>query len=210
MKIWIGVSLLFIVGVSFFPVYGSAETTYTDITIVSDQNVTANVTAVANGTAVVYVDGVPIKTEISKIWKQLKSINGKAYSAWRIGNDAWLLALNNNESIMFLYDKVDNNTMKIYLLHDELLGFENEYLSFKNSSKTSFENLNSSVNANADRFAETVSMLSMRLDFVSKIVVVLLVTWFVTIVGVVVSDIVKKHKAIKIKKVVDNQQTKQP
>jgi len=202
MKIWIGVSLLFIVGVSFFPVYGSAETTYTDITIVSDQNVMANVTAVANGTAVVYVDGIAVKEEISRLWDKIHSVSGRASSAWRIGNDAWLLALNNNESIMFLYDKVDNNTMKIYLLHDELLGFENEYLGFKNSSKTSFENLNSSVNANADRFDglnETVSILSMRLDFVSKVVVVLLVTWFATIIGFVASDIVKKHRNIKKK-----------
>jgi len=199
MKIWIGVSLLFIVGVSFFPVYGSAETTYTDITIVSDQNVTANVTAVANGTAVVYVDGIAVKEEIGRLWKSLQSVDGRAHSAWRIGNDAWLLALRNNQSVVLLQGKVENNTVRLFVLRDELVGFESEYLSFKNSSTTMFQHLNGSVEANANKFTnlnETVSMLSMRLDFVSKIVVVLLVTWFVTVVGFVASDIVKKHRNV--------------
>lgn len=184
----------------------TATATTSSITIISDQDITANITAIANGTAIVYVDGVPIKTEINEIWKQLKSVNGKACSAWRIGNDAWLLAYNNNKSIMLLRSKVDNNTMKIYLLRDELIGFENEYLKFKNSSMTFFENLNGSVKANTDNISELRNELNRtkqifidKILFLTSVLVVLTIAWFALIAVVVYKLYSKKPEKPKEK-----------
>ncbi len=131
-----------------FTALAQAETTYTDIVIVSDQDIIANITANANDTAVVYVDGIPIESKIEDLQKQIDSINSLAVSTWHLSNDAWLLALRNNQTLMVLRDEVDNNTMKLYILRGELIGFENEYLNFKNESLILFKTLNDSVNAN--------------------------------------------------------------
>jgi len=131
-----------------FTALAQAETTYTDIVIVSDQDIIANITANANDTAIVYVDGIPIESKIEDLQKQIDSINSLAVSTWHLSNDAWLLALRNNQTLMVLRDEVDNNTMKLYILRGELIGFENEYLNFKNESLILFKTLNDSVNAN--------------------------------------------------------------
>ncbi|MCD6411728.1 MAG: hypothetical protein J7L20_04810 [Thermoplasmata archaeon] len=131
-----------------FTALAQAETTYTDIVIVSDQDIIANITANANDTAIIYVDGIPVESKIEDLQKQIDSINSLAVSTWHLSNDAWLLALRNNQTLMVLRDEVDNNTMKLYVLRGELIGFENEYLNFKNESLILFKTLNDSVNAN--------------------------------------------------------------
>jgi len=123
-------------------------TTYTDIVIVSDQDIIANITANANDTAIIYIDGIPIESKIKDLQKQINSVNSLAVSTWQLSNDAWLLALRNNQSLMVLRDNVDNNTMKLYILRGELISFENEYLNFKNESLTLFETLNGNVDTN--------------------------------------------------------------
>ena len=123
-------------------------TTYTDIVIVSDQDIIANITANANDTAIIYIDGIPIESKIKDLQKQIDSVNSLAVSTWQLSNDAWLLAFRNNQSLMVLRDNVDNNTMKLYILRGELISFENEYLNFKNESLTLFETLNGNVDTN--------------------------------------------------------------
>jgi len=132
-----------------FTALAQAEgTTYTDIVIVSDQDIIANVTANANDTAIIYIGGIPIESKIKDLQKQINSVNSLAVSTWQLSNDAWLLALRNNQSLMVLRDNVDNNTMKLYILRGELISFENEYLNFKNESLTLFETLNGNVDTN--------------------------------------------------------------
>ena len=122
--------------------------TYTDIVIVSDQDIIANITANANDTAIIYIDGIPIESMIEDLQKQIDSVNSLAVSTWQLSNDAWLLALRNNQSLMVLRDNVNNNTMKLYILRGELISFENEYLDFKNESLIFFEKLNGNVDTN--------------------------------------------------------------
>ena len=122
--------------------------TYTDIVIVSDQDIIANITANANDTAIIYIDGIPIESMIKDLQKQIDSVNSLAVSTWQLSNDAWLLALRNNQSLMVLRDNVNNNTMKLYILRGELISFENEYLDFKNESLIFFEKLNGNVDTN--------------------------------------------------------------
>ena len=124
------------------------ETTYTDIVIVSNQNIIANITANANDTAIIYIDGIPVESKIKNLQKQIDSVNSLAVSTWQLSNDAWLLALRNNQSLMVLRDNVNNNTMKLYILRGELISFENEYLDFKNESLMLFEKLNGNVDTN--------------------------------------------------------------
>jgi len=132
-----------------FAALAQAEgTTYTDIVIVSDQDIIANITANANDTAIIYIDGIPIESMIEDLQKQIDSVNSLAVSTWQLSNDAWLLALRNNQSLMVLRDNVNNNTMKLYILRGELISFENEYLNFKNESLILFETLNSNVDTN--------------------------------------------------------------
>ena len=123
-------------------------TTYTDIVIVSDQDIIANITANANDTTIIYIDGIPIESKIKDLQKQIDSVNSLAVSTWQLSNDAWLLAFRNNQSLMVLRDNVDNNTMKLYILRGELISFENEYLNFKNESLILFETLNGNVDTN--------------------------------------------------------------
>lgn len=124
------------------------ETTYTDIVIISNQNIIANITANANDTAIIYIDGIPVESKIKNLQKQIDSVNSLAVSTWQLSNDAWLLALRNNQSLMVLRDNVNNNTMKLYILRGELISFENEYLDFKNESLMLFEKLNGNVDTN--------------------------------------------------------------
>ena len=165
--------------------------TYTDIVIVSDQDIIANITANANDTAIIYIDGIPIESMIEDLQKQIDSVNSLAVSTWQLSNDAWLLALRNNQSLMVLRDNVNNNTMKLYILRGELISFENEYLNFKNESLILFETLNSNVDTNTanilklqndlDEAKGKINILSGMLAATTSAFAVLLVLSFVFI-----------------------------
>ncbi|RLF52573.1 MAG: hypothetical protein DRN24_03020 [Thermoplasmata archaeon] len=142
-------SLLFIV-----PVQATNDddngTTIT-VYVVSDGNVssTFNVTTEgdltaffngeANGSINYWIDGMNVKSEFNNVYNLIKDLKNGLFNTHSIASYAYNKALKNYEelqehdkTLMIYYDAINDTYTKLYLLKDEVVAFEGDYLGFKN------------------------------------------------------------------------------
>ena len=128
MKRWIITLIIFFF---FFSQIAVADDTIT-VEIYSDKDITGWINATANGSVVFYIQGVDILSEINSLWSAVKSAKSKASSAYSKASRAYAIAKSNSGKISLMEADIQNNTVKIYILRDELISFENDYIKFKN------------------------------------------------------------------------------
>ena len=128
MKRWITALIIFFF---FFSQIAVADDTIT-VEIYSNGDITGWINATANGSAVFYIQGIDILGEIDSLWSAVKSAKSKASSAYSKASKAYILAKSNSGKISLMEADIQNNTAKIYILRDELVSFENDYIKFKN------------------------------------------------------------------------------
>jgi len=117
----------------------TTEDTTVDIIVIGEGNVTGyiNCTSV-NGSVSYYIDGIEVKGEFDKVWSSISRVRKTAQRAHSLAGSAYRYADNNHDDIVELLIISENNTNKIYILRDELVSFENEYIVFKNNTNTTF------------------------------------------------------------------------
>jgi len=128
MKRWITALIIFFF---FFSQIAVADDTIT-VEIYSNGDITGWINATANGSTVFYIQGIDILGEIDSLWSAVKSAKSKAGSAYSKASKAYILAKSNSGKISLMEADIQNNTAKIYILRDELVSFENDYIKFKN------------------------------------------------------------------------------
>ncbi|RLJ04279.1 MAG: hypothetical protein DRP18_04900 [Candidatus Aenigmatarchaeota archaeon] len=128
MKRWITALIIFFF---FFSQIAVADDTIT-VEIYSNGDITGWINATANGSAVFYIQGIDILGEIDSLWSAVKSAKSKAGSAYSKASKAYVIAKSNSGKISLMEADIQNNTAKIYILRDELVSFENDYIKFKN------------------------------------------------------------------------------
>ena len=117
----------------------NAEITTIDIIVIGDDGVTGYINGTAiNGSVNYYIDGIEVKGEFDDVWASISRVRGMAQDAYSFAGNAYLYAENNHNAIVELTLTSENNTNKIYMLRDELVAFENDYLVFKNDTNTTF------------------------------------------------------------------------
>ena len=126
------------------------------VEIYSDKDITGWVNATANGSIVFYIQGIDILNEIDSLWSAVKSAKSKANSAYSKASKAYILAKSNSGKISLMEADIQNNTAKIYILRDELVSFENDYIKFKNCTLNNITLLQ-------------IDMALMQLEFDNKI-----------------------------------------
>ena len=126
------------------------------VEIYSDADITGWVNATANGSIVFYIQGIDILNEIDSLWSAVKSAKSKASSAYSKASKAYILAKSNSGKISLMEADIQNNTAKIYILRDELVSFENDYIKFKNCTLNNITLLQ-------------IDMALMQLEFDNKI-----------------------------------------
>ncbi|NIA04313.1 MAG: hypothetical protein GWP09_03095 [Nitrospiraceae bacterium] len=184
---------------SMIPVSAGASDTYTTIIITSDENVTANVSVNSiNGSAVIYVDGVPLQTTISNIYHSIHNVNGRAISAYRLANNAWIISTNNSKNILLLKEDIGNNTIHLYLLRNELIIFENNYIQFKNRTEYDIGFLNSAVSNNSVKILKLNSMIeeNNRQNLINTMLILIMfvVVWYAIIIILFTLHKIKKNE----------------
>jgi len=128
MKRWITALIIFFF---FFSQIAVADDTIT-VEIYSNGDITGWINATANGSTVFYIQGIDILGEIDSLWSAVKSAKSKASSAYSKASKAYVIAKSNSGKISLMEADIQNNTAKIYILRDELVSFENDYIKFKN------------------------------------------------------------------------------
>jgi len=117
----------------------TVEDTTIDIIVISEGNVTGYINCTAiNGSVSYYIDGIEVKGEFDKVWSSISGVRKTAQRARSLAGSAYRYADNNHNDIVELSIISENNTNKIYILRDELVSFENEYIVFKNNTNTTF------------------------------------------------------------------------
>jgi len=127
------------------PITIASADTYTAVIITSDQNIIANITAQANGSTVVYINGVNILDELNSLHNEIKSAKSKASRAYNKAKSAYKYADTNRKLIDNLHALTENNTMMLFILKDEVVAFEHDYFDFKNSTNNSLKSINSNI-----------------------------------------------------------------
>lgn len=132
------------------------ETTV-DIVIIGEEDVTGYINGTAtNGSVYYYIDGIEVKGEFGDVWNSISSAHslardahsfaGQAYS---YAGSAYQLAKNTNDTVVELIFIVENNTYKIFMLHDELVAFEDDYIIFKKDINKSFNTVEYKISQNS-------------------------------------------------------------
>jgi len=130
MRTWV---ILLIIFSFLFSQTAVADNTIT-VEVYSDGDITGWINATANGSIVFYIQGVDILGEINSLWSAVRSAKSKANTAYSKANKAYIIAKSNSGKISLMEADIQNNTAKIYILRDELVSFENEYIKFKNQT----------------------------------------------------------------------------
>ena len=152
MRLWLPILITFSFLLSQIAV---AEDTLT-VQIYSDKDITGWINATANGSVVFYIQGIDILNEINSLWPAIKNAKSKANSAYSKASKAYIIAKSNSGKISLMEANIQNNTAKIYILKDELISFENNYIEFKNQTLSNISLLQLQLN-NQNR---TISELS--------------------------------------------------
>ena len=135
----------------------SAEDTTIDIIVIGDDDVTGYINGTAiNGSVYYYIDGIEVKGEFGDVWHSISSTRGLAKDAhsfagmaYSYADNAYQLAKNTNNTVVELTFIVENNTYRIFMLRDELIAFEDDYLIFKEDTNKSFNTVEYKINQNS-------------------------------------------------------------
>jgi len=128
-RAWIPILITFSLFLSQISV---ADDTIT-VEIYSDKDINGWINATSNnGSVVFYIQGVDILNEINSLWSAVKSTKNKAHSAYSKANKAYIIAKSNSGKISLMEADIQNNTARIYILKDEIVSFEDDYIKFKN------------------------------------------------------------------------------
>jgi len=125
-----------------------AEDTTVDIIVIGEGNVTGYINCTSiNGSVSYYIDGREVRGEFDKVWNSISKVRKTAQRARSLAGSAYRYADNNHDDIIELSMISENNTDKIYILHDELVAFENDYIVFKNNTNTTFTQIIYKINS---------------------------------------------------------------
>ena len=181
-----------------------ADPSFVDIALVTDDNIVANITGIVNdnGTITVYVDGIEIKGEISKLWSSIEKVDRSAKNAnWK--------ANNNRKYILLLQKDIENNTQRIYLIKKEIIAFEEDYFKvkedyygFKNTTEDKLNLLKTYIEHLAGRIEGEHQYINKWVDIGRKIVLIFGLAYIILVIGLValgiqikkLSNIVRQQK----------------
>jgi len=158
------------------------------VEIYSDADITGWVNATANGSIVFYIQGIDILNEIDSLWSAVKSAKSKASSAYSKASKAYILAKSNSGKISLMEADIQNNTAKIYILRDELVSFENDYIKFKNCTLNNITLLQLELNDQKEAISnlhENLSNYKQFMNCVLLIIVILICILYVLLVYII-------------------------
>ena len=158
------------------------------VEIYSDADITGWVNATANGSIVFYIQGIDILNEIDSLWSAVKSARSKASSAYSKANKAYILAKSNSGKISLMEADIQNNTAKIYILRDELVSFENDYIKFKNCTLNNITLLQLELNDQKEAISnlhENFNNYKQFMNYALLIIVILICILYVLLVYII-------------------------
>ena len=162
------------------------EGTTVDVTIVSNENITGYINSTSiNGSVYYYIDGIEVSSEFESIWSKIGRAQRSADNAYGFAGLAYGFATNNNNAIIVLTSDLENNSIKIYMIRDELIAFEDEYINFKNETTANITGLK----IQNTQLKEANDLLSSEVDVLEETLhnLKMYATWFAVIVGVLLS-----------------------
>lgn len=158
------------------------------VEIYSDADITGWVNATANGSIVFYIQGIDILNEIDSLWSAVKSAKSKASSAYSKANKAYVIAKSNSGKISLMEADIQNNTAKIYILRDELVSFENDYIKFKNCTLSNITLLQLELNDQKEAISnlhENLNNYKQFMNYALLIIVILICILYVLLVYII-------------------------
>jgi len=124
MKKWILITI-FVLTLTINTTLADNNTSYIDIALVADGDIIANLTGIVNnGTMTIYINGIEIQGELSKLWTNIEKVSKTAKSAYS-------KASKNYKYIISLQKDVQDNTERIYIIRNEIVAFEEDYFKVK-------------------------------------------------------------------------------
>ena len=189
------------------------EGTTVNVTVVSNENITGYLNSTSiNGSVYYYIDGIEVSSEFENIWSKIGRAQRSANNAYGFAGLAYGFATNNNNAILVLTSDLENNSVKIYMIRDELIAFEDDYINFKNETTANIMELK----IQNTQLKEANDLLSSEVDILEETLynLKMYAIWFAVIVGVLLSYLLfrrvmgsrkirfrfKKEKIVEVKK----------
>ena len=176
----------------------ATEQSYIDIILVTDDDIILNLTGTVNdnGTITIYIDGVEIKGELTHLWSTIEKVSKSASNANSKANQ-------NRKYILTLQKDVQVNSEKIYLIRNEILAFEDDYLKikkdyyiFKNETDTQIQLLHTYIDHLSGRITGEHQYINKWVDVGKKVVITFTAGYVLLSIGLIVAY----HKIKKEKK----------
>ena len=202
MKKWILITI-FVLTLTINTTLADNNTSYIDIALVADGDIIANLTGIVNnGTMTVYVNGIEIQGELSKLWTNIEKVSKTA-------KNAYSKASKNYKYIISLQKDVQDNTERIYIIRNEIVAFEEDYFKvkedyygFKNTTEDELNLLKTYIERLAGRIEGEHQYINKWVDIGEKIVLIFGLAYIVLVIGLValgiqikkLSDIVRQQK----------------
>lgn len=131
------------------------------VVVVGDGNVTGYINGTANnGSVYYYIDGIEVSGEFDDIWDAIQDAEGAARQAHLLGSTAWVLAKDNEGRIVAIETNLSNLEEMIWMLRDEVIAFEEDYIVFKNGTRANFTMVNSRIDTANDRIDDLYLLLN--------------------------------------------------
>ena len=138
------------------------------VVVVGDGNVTGYINGTANnGSVYYYIDGIEVSGEFADVWDAIISAKEKASdahdlasSAYCLANTAWVIAKDNEGRIAAIETNLSNLEVMIWMLRDEVIAFEEDYIVFKNGTRANFTMVNSRIDTANDRIDDLYLLLN--------------------------------------------------
>lgn len=165
MKKYVSLIVMFFLCLSISLTVQASET-QTDsevkVYVVTDGNLTASFDGEAGGDITYYINGVDLTNEFTDVYSSLNSLNSKiknvnklASNAYGFAGMAYSYADGNSEQITENIDTlgqhfymINTTTNNLYLLRDEVISFENDYIGFKNETNTTMIQFDQEIDTN--------------------------------------------------------------
>lgn len=136
-----------------------------NINLITSENLTAYINGTADGNVQYYIDGIEVTEEFVALWAQLRKLNSRISSVRSSANKAWNYADQ-------IYTYCDDNNQKIYILRDEIIAFQYDYIIFKNETNNTIGNHNRGLNQHAgliDQHAGVINYQGQQIDIHTNI-----------------------------------------
>ncbi len=138
----------------------SQTDTEVEVYVMTDGNLTAYFNGTSNGGEVNYwIDGIEVITEFQNIYNKIQKVKSDLNNIDAKASAAMAYTMTNSNQINIHNKSIEDLKIKVYMLRDELVAFENHYFAFEEETQKNFSKINETIESIKDDIQDILDEL---------------------------------------------------